>query len=291
MSYARSMYETILSAAKAVVSDNTVAILTEWKGFEIPDREPPLPQAENNPLDTTWGMPGATPFNTFGNDEHVWNYPTEAIGAQATALTLENGRYPSILTALRTDLPRAEWNGNQPIINELRIWGTVGFADKLAASAPPAPSPKPAPEPAPAPVPEPAPAPAKPTPGEDYVTVAGDSFWRMATAAYGDGNDWPAIWQANGGSAKYPDPSVIPEGVPFLIPKLGAPAQVETPPETVLAVVTVTHGESLWAYAAHYYGNGARFPLIAKANEAKYPSLATNPGLIDDGWVLEIPAP
>ena len=292
MSYTASMYEDILSKSQAAVSDNTVAILTEWKLDEIPEGDP---QAAYNPLDTTWEMPGATPFNTFGNDEHVWNYPSQDVGAQATANTLMNGRYPAILAALRSDLARAEWNGNQDIIAELRVWGTVAFADKLAAASPPAPLPTPAPEPAPAPAPEPAPAPtpepAVPTPGHDYVSVEGDSFWKMAVAAYaGDGNDWPAIWQANGGSDTYPNPSVIPADATFHIPVLGPPAQAAPPPpSSVLAVVTVSPGESLWAYAAHYYGNGALYPKIAAANEAKYPSLATNPGLIDIGWVLTIP--
>jgi hypothetical protein len=59
----------------------------------------------NNQWDTTLPEPGSTWFNTFysnGSALHVQNYPTAAEGAQATALTIENGRYPMILAALRS---------------------------------------------------------------------------------------------------------------------------------------------------------------------------------------------
>jgi hypothetical protein len=54
-----------------------------------------------NQWDTILPMPGSWPFNTFDGDLHVQNYPTASEGAQATALTLEDG-YPLIVAALRS---------------------------------------------------------------------------------------------------------------------------------------------------------------------------------------------
>lgn len=54
-----------------------------------------------NPLDTTLPEPGSWAFNTFGGGLHVQSYPTASEGAQATALTLEDG-YPAIVAALRS---------------------------------------------------------------------------------------------------------------------------------------------------------------------------------------------
>lgn len=54
----------------------------------------------NNQWDSTLYEPGATAFNTFDGNLHVWNYPTAAEGAQATAATL--GGYPAITAALRS---------------------------------------------------------------------------------------------------------------------------------------------------------------------------------------------
>lgn len=55
----------------------------------------------NNQFDSTLYEPGSTAFNTFGGGLHVWNYPTPAIGAQATAQTISAG-YPEITAALRS---------------------------------------------------------------------------------------------------------------------------------------------------------------------------------------------
>ena len=48
---------------------------------------------------------------------------------------------------------------------------------------------------------------------------------------------------------------------------------------------TVKKGDTLWAIAKKYYGNGAQYPKIVNANK----SLIKNPNLIQIGWVLTIP--
>ena len=50
----------------------------------------------NNPLNTTQPEPGSTVFNSVG----VQNYPDVAEGVAATAVTLRNGNYGDILSAL-----------------------------------------------------------------------------------------------------------------------------------------------------------------------------------------------
>lgn len=49
---------------------------------------------------------------------------------------------------------------------------------------------------------------------------------------------------------------------------------------------TVRKGDTLWAIAKNYYGNGAKYTKIVDANK----SLIKNPNLIYVGWVLTIPA-
>ena len=53
--------------------------------------------AKWNPWNTTQGAPGATNYNSAG----VKSYPTAEVGYTATAQTLENGLYGSILAAFR----------------------------------------------------------------------------------------------------------------------------------------------------------------------------------------------
>ena len=50
----------------------------------------------------------------------------------------------------------------------------------------------------------------------------------------------------------------------------------------------VVKGDSLWAIAQKYYGNGGLYPKIKEANKTKYPSLAKN-NIIYPNWELIIP--
>ena len=50
----------------------------------------------NNPLNTTEPAPGSTVFNSVG----VQSYPTSGEGVAATAVTLRNGNYGDVLSAL-----------------------------------------------------------------------------------------------------------------------------------------------------------------------------------------------
>jgi hypothetical protein len=91
----------ILTGIGAPITPGNLGFLNAWQ------------QAENstaafNPLDTTWQMPGATPYNT--NAGHpVWNYTSPQQGVAATVRTLLRGAsfnpnlYMPVVQALRQD--------------------------------------------------------------------------------------------------------------------------------------------------------------------------------------------
>lgn len=71
----------------------------------------------NNPLNTTYFLPGSTNMNSVG----VKSYATEQDGVAATVATLNNGRYPVILDHMRRSIPRQQW---QDACANLQTWGT-----------------------------------------------------------------------------------------------------------------------------------------------------------------------
>lgn len=75
-----------------------------------------------NPLNTTRPAPGST--NLAGNSAHVQNYPSLSVGAQATADSLNNGLYPSIVAAFKTGsaFNALVSGGKGPIGAQLRKW-------------------------------------------------------------------------------------------------------------------------------------------------------------------------
>jgi hypothetical protein len=82
--------------------------------------------AKNNPLATTLQKPGS--YSLPGNPAGVQQYPTVALGAQATADSIGSS-YPSIRLALKT--------GKVNLIkeSELRLWSGGGYGrDKLIQS-------------------------------------------------------------------------------------------------------------------------------------------------------------
>lgn len=83
----------------------------------------------NNPLNTTYSMAGAVPWNTLPNGLHVWSYVDIADGINATVVTLlapdpsvglPNG-YDVIVDHLRRSIPRAQWGD---ACWQLDKWGT-----------------------------------------------------------------------------------------------------------------------------------------------------------------------
>lgn len=122
----------VLSQLGAPQSANSVEILTHWSLYEIGGASL---DGRWNPLNTTENAQGATIYNTAG----VKNYPSEAVGIDATARTIENGYYPAVLAALRADAPLATWIESAAIHAEINTWGTHGFAAFLESQTPPPP--------------------------------------------------------------------------------------------------------------------------------------------------------
>lgn len=66
-------------------------------------------------------------------------------------------------------------------------------------------------------------------------------------------------------------------------PAAGAPAEPEPEPEPAARTYTVESGDTLWAIAERFYGDGNEYQAIADA------SGISNPDLIQPGQVLTIP--
>lgn len=54
--------------------------------------------------------------------------------------------------------------------------------------------------------------------GGEYQVVKGDSLWKIAVQAYGDGYQWPKIWEEN--RAKLPNANGLEVGMTLMIPEL-----------------------------------------------------------------------
>lgn len=87
-----------------------------------------------------------------------------------------------------------------------------------AAPLPQPAAPAPAPTPAAAPAPAPAAAPAPP-PTTTYTVQSGNTLWGIAAHFYGNGVDWPTIYNANKGVIGS-NPNLIYRGQVLTIPKL-----------------------------------------------------------------------
>lgn len=121
----------VLAQLKAPQTTVNIQSLQTWRQFEGGT-------ALWNPLDTTEYRPGATPYNTFGGNLHVWNYPNAAVGEEATASTLKNGQYTAILVKLWDSAPLPLWN-DPSVLEQLDTWGTHGFAAYIRTLQPPKP--------------------------------------------------------------------------------------------------------------------------------------------------------
>jgi len=172
MSVNRTQFAYQLLAALGVrPTYDSVAAIVAWETLENT-------QALNNPLATerVMGVPGEDNFNSVG----VRNYPTLAVGVAATVVTLSNGYYGGILSALPngtfTEIANAvdasPWGDHdvaqvRPDFNAL-----IGSNDdSVYPLTPPWRS---QPEPTPT-QPEPTPAPQR-----TYVVQRGDTLWGIA---------------------------------------------------------------------------------------------------------------
>jgi len=109
---------TVLTDLGAPATQAGVTSLTSWFPHEFPSW-PPL--AANNPMATTMPAAGSTTYNSAG----VQNYPSASEGAQAIALTLDNGHYPGIVAALRSGRGLC---GDPSLAAEFLTWSGNGYS-------------------------------------------------------------------------------------------------------------------------------------------------------------------
>jgi len=134
-----------------------------------------------------------------------------------------------------------------------------------------------------------------------YTVEEGETLWSIAEKSYGDGFKWSVIAEAN----SIADPSALSAGSKLIIPtidkttaeQLDSTTQSMAPPPAGLTpnvmgnssitggTYTVVRGDNLWDIAVRAYGDGYRWPDIAKANDL------TNPGLIFSDNILNLPRP
>jgi hypothetical protein len=124
-------------------------------------------KAQNNPDDTIQPEPGATPFNTFDNSLHVWNYPSFQEGLDAVVATLNQPLNSKVVEALRAKSDAeiitaavatgSSWDGAGSLYLRTLPEVRAAFAADAGVEVPggnPATPPVTAPTSAPAPVPE-----------------------------------------------------------------------------------------------------------------------------------------
>jgi len=108
--------QALLRALGVPVTAGGTAILVAWQACE----GGVAAQQGFNPLNTTEPAPGSRPLP--GNPAGVQLYPSAPVGVAATAATLTNGRYPTILAALRTGQPARL--ATAAGVAEIATWGT-----------------------------------------------------------------------------------------------------------------------------------------------------------------------
>lgn len=133
---------------------------------------------------------------------------------------------------------------------------------------------------------------------EFYVVQRGDTLWDVAERMYGSGYKWTDIAKAN----NLNDPSLLFSGTKLTMPKVQTnilatstdpsilaqnnPELIQSQTEKITADSYVIHrGDDLWDIAVRAYGDGFRWPDLAKANNL------TNPDLIHAENPLKIPRP
>jgi hypothetical protein len=165
--------QLLAGIGNASPSANTVDWVIQWMNAENT-------AAANNPLATTWHMPGSYPL--AGNPQCagggnppscVQQYTSEQSGLQATINTIQGGYYPDLIAALRANNEAAlGFGGSSPssgIMANLHTWcGGCGYGnaftrgDSTGGSTPvpgsptgtggsPTPTPTPTPSPTPTP--------------------------------------------------------------------------------------------------------------------------------------------
>ncbi len=120
---------------------------------------------------------------------------------------------------------------------------------------------------------------------KSYEVKTGDSLWAIAEKVYGSGYNWVDLAKANNLS----NPGLIHTGNKLIIPVVQKitvatiqPTQ-NNGPSISGSTYTIVKGDNLWNISIRAYGDGFKWPEIAKANSLR------KPNLIHSGNLLKIP--
>jgi len=119
------------------------------------------------------------------------------------------------------------------------------------------------------------------TTGRFHTIKKGENLWTIALQYYGSGYNWVDIAKKN----NLNNPNLVEPGQKLEIPdvkKVIISSKTQANP-IVSDRYTVVKGDCLWEIAVRAYGDGYRWPEIARANKL------SNPNLIHSGNVLVIP--
>ena len=120
-----------------------------------------------------------------------------------------------------------------------------------------------------------------------YVVTKGDSLWKIAQAAYGDGYKWSEIAKENNLS----NPGLLAVGQELKMP------QIEKSQEETVTIApgkgtietgseyTVVRGDSLWKIAVAAYGDGYKWTRLWDENKIKL----YDPNKLEIGMRLTLP--
>lgn len=133
-----------------------------------------------------------------------------------------------------------------------------------------------------------------PIPPGEYLVVAGDDLTHVSLRAYGDGELWSALLNANAYLAKRPRFDLHPGDV-LVIPekdKLDTSLPKSVFPESLPADYIIMPGDSLHFIAGKVYGDRELWPLIYEANRNVLSErVKEDTRRLIAGKVLHLPAP
>lgn len=127
-----------------------------------------------------------------------------------------------------------------------------------------------------------------------YTVKPGDDLWTISENVYKNGFKWQEIAKAN----KLKNPGLIYSGDKLIIPTITQAVQKEIAEKVTEGKITseiinnnsitandytVIKGDNLWDIAVRAYGDGFKWPEIAKANNL------ANPSIIHPGNIFKIP--
>lgn len=115
-----------------------------------------------------------------------------------------------------------------------------------------------------------------------YLVKENDNLWKIAEQSYGSGYNWVDIAKEN----NLVNPDIIFVGTELRIPDVEKRTPILKPVKEEPITeerYTVVKGDNLWNICLRAYGDGYRWPQIAKINNLK------NPNLIHPGNVLTLP--